>query len=167
MPFPGGISLFAGLVVTGRMLVRVATVFFGLAMLVWVADRCGPSDAEVVVHVMEPDVVVSIGSQTFTIEGHRSEPIVCSVSPGSYALIMRRADQILYEQALEVGPGENVVCTAWVEERAREPRASMAQVEPARRGASPASKAPSRGRAAATNRLRPDLTQRAASRQAR
>jgi hypothetical protein len=98
----------------GRWIVRAATFAMAVVVLVWVVDHSRTSEAEVVVHVMEPDVVVTIGDQSFPIEGRRFAPIVCNVLPGVYDLVMRRGDCVLYEQRLEVGPGDHLVCTAWV-----------------------------------------------------
>jgi hypothetical protein len=100
-----------------RMIKPVAGGLLGLAVLGWVVAHCGPRDNEVVVHVMEPDVEVTIGDQTFQIEGRRFDPIVCYLSPGWHPLVMRRGDRILFEESFEVRRSANVVRTAWDPER--------------------------------------------------
>ncbi len=62
---------------------------------------------------MDPDVEVTIGDQTYEIEGRRSDPLVFNLSPGSHRLSMRRGDRMLFVESFEVRPGENVVRTAW------------------------------------------------------
>jgi hypothetical protein len=95
-----------------------------LAVLGWVVVHCGPRETEVVVHVMEPDVELTVGDQTYQIEGRRYEPIVSELSPGWYPLIMSRGDRILYEESFEVRRGDNIVLTAWDAERLRRDQAS-------------------------------------------
>jgi hypothetical protein len=107
----------------GRWIARAAAFAMGVVVLVWVGDRSRPTEAEVVIHVMEPDVVVSVGARSFPIEGRRSAPLVCSVSPGIQDLVMRRGDRILYEERLEILPGEQRVCTAWLQPSPSEPLA--------------------------------------------
>jgi hypothetical protein len=110
-----------------RMIKLAAGGLLGLAVLGWVVEHCEPRDNEVVVHVMEPDVDVTIGNQTFQIEGRRFDPIVCYLSPGWHPLVMRRRDRILFEESFEVPRGENVVRTAWDPERLREDQLSLGQ----------------------------------------
>ena len=51
-----------------RVLKHLAWGLLGVAILAWIAARTGPAHGEVVVHVTEPDVEVSIGGRTFRIE---------------------------------------------------------------------------------------------------
>jgi hypothetical protein len=118
--------------IIGRMIKPVAGGLLGLAVLGWVADDCDPRDNEVVVHVMEPDVDVTVGNQTFQIEGRRSDPIVCSLSAGWHSLVMRRRDRILFEESFEVRRGANVVRTAWDPERLRKDQVSTTAAASAR-----------------------------------
>jgi hypothetical protein len=118
--------------IIGRMIKLLAGSLLGLAVLGWVVDDCEPRDNEVVVHVMEPDVDVTIGNQTFQIEGRRSDPIVCSLAAGWHPLVMRRRDRILFEESFEVRRGANVVRTAWAPERIFATPPTKSWITPAR-----------------------------------
>jgi hypothetical protein len=113
------IGLFLKFSIISRMIKLVAGCLLGMAVLGWVVDHCGSRNNEVIVHVMEPDVEVTFGDQTYQIKGRRYDPIVCDLSPGWHRLIMRRGDRILFEESFEVRPGQNVVRTAWNPEHSR------------------------------------------------
>jgi hypothetical protein len=84
-----------------------------LAILASIAQRSGPASSEVVVHVIEPDVEVTVGDRTYRIEGRRYDPIVRDLPPGSYPLIMRRGNRVLFDESFEVRRDESMVLTAW------------------------------------------------------
>jgi hypothetical protein len=79
-----------------RLLGTMAGGVMGLVVLGWAVEDCGSRSTEVVVHVMEPDVEVTVGDQTYPIEGRRYDPIVCELSPGWHRLVMRRGDHVLF-----------------------------------------------------------------------
>ena len=111
------IGLFVKFSITSRIVQWVAGGLMGLAVLGWVVEHSGPTGSEVVVHVVEPDVQVALGDQTFQIEGRRYDPIVCDLVAGWHHLIMRHGDRVLFEESFEVRPGKNIVLTAWDPER--------------------------------------------------
>ncbi|MFO0892853.1 MAG: hypothetical protein U0790_27400 [Isosphaeraceae bacterium] len=96
-----------------RLLVRVGILLAGTFVLFWVANRSGPDESELVVHVSEPDVELSIGEETYTIKGRALQPIVRILPPGSYSVVVRRGPRELFRQAFDLRPGGHVVCTAW------------------------------------------------------
>ena len=63
------IGLFLKLSIIGRMMKLVAGSLLGLAVLMWVVEEYGTRNIEVVLYVMDPDVEVTIGDQTYEIEG--------------------------------------------------------------------------------------------------
>jgi hypothetical protein len=138
MSLSSTIGLFFKLSFVGKIIRTVVGFLLGLAVLGWVVERCGPRDIEVVVHVMEPDVEVTIGDRPFKIEGRRHKPIVCELPPGWHRLIMRRGDRILFEDEFETRPGDWIVRTVWDPERLR-------KEEDAREAAASARRPPPRG----------------------
>ncbi len=119
MMTPGWFALLFKSAIVVRM-VRIAwNGLLGLMILSWVVDHAGPPTSEAVVHVVEPDVEVSIGGNTYRIEARRFDPIVCKLPPGQHELIMSRGGRILYRESFETRRGESVVLTAWNSERLR------------------------------------------------
>src|SRR5262245_1240663 len=102
-----------------RMIKLAAGGLLGLAVLGWVVEHCKPRDNEVVVHVMEPDVDVTIGNQTFQIEGRRFDPIVCHPAPGGHPARIGGPGSILFEGSVGVRRWGEVVRTGWDPERLR------------------------------------------------
>src|SRR5262245_53051364 len=89
-----------------------ACVLSGL--LLWqVAGRAGPESSEVVVHVTESPVVVTIDGQSYRVATWRDSPIACELPTGWHELRMWRGAQLVYQEAFLVRPGENVALTAW------------------------------------------------------
>ncbi|WP_422924166.1 hypothetical protein [Singulisphaera sp. PoT] len=97
---------------------RVGALLLGGAFLWQVAERVGPTRCEAVVHVPESNVDVMIDSSAYRIGEVRDEPIVCELTPGEHHLAMYRSGQLLFEQGFSVKPGEDVVLTAWDQNRA-------------------------------------------------
>ena len=88
-----------------------ACVLSGL--LLWqVAGRAGPQASEVVVHVTEAPVVVTIDGRSYPVATWRDSPITCELPTGWHELRVRRGAQLVYQEAFRVRPGENVVLTA-------------------------------------------------------
>jgi hypothetical protein len=105
----------------GKLFRWAAGGLMSLAFLGWVVDQTGPRGCEVVVHVYEADVEVAVGDRAYRIEGRRDRPIVCDLPPGRHTLVMRRGDQVLFEEEFEVRHGENVVRVAWAPGRGAGP----------------------------------------------
>jgi hypothetical protein len=95
-----------------RALKGAAALSAGLLVLGLVVERAGPWDVEAVVHVTEPDVEVSVGGQTFRVEGWAPAPLVCRLAPGTYELVMSRGGRELYRESFTAWGGENLVLTA-------------------------------------------------------
>jgi hypothetical protein len=96
---------------------RLAWALVASAILAWVAAHSAPGRAEVVVHVSEANVEVSLGGRTFRIEERRFDPIVCELPAGCHVLVMTRHGRILYQEFFDVRPGQSLVLTAWNPER--------------------------------------------------
>ncbi|WP_406693468.1 hypothetical protein V5E97_20785 [Singulisphaera sp. Ch08] len=86
---------------------------FGGAMLCWVASQSGPRDGTAVVHVTEPDVVVSVGGQTFHVGESLHRPLVCDLPTGEHRLTMTRGATVLYAETFSITGGEEVVLSTW------------------------------------------------------
>jgi hypothetical protein len=63
------------------------------------------------VHVIEPDVEVIVGGQSF-FEDQPYAVIKCPLRAGRHLLRMRRGDRILYEERFTIRRGEDVILTA-------------------------------------------------------
>jgi hypothetical protein len=113
------IDLCIDFAIMSRMIKVVAGSLLALSILVWIEERCGPQTNEVVVHVTESDVEVTIGDQTYQIEDRPFAPIACNLAPGWHRLVMRRGDRILFEESFEVRLGENCVRVAGDPDRNR------------------------------------------------
>jgi hypothetical protein len=125
MSLQSAIGLLFDLSFYGRLFKGAAGSLLGLAVLGWVVEHCGPRNNEVVVHVMEPDVEVTVDDQIYQIDSRRYEPIACELAEGRHHLLMRRGDCVLFDEWFEVRPGQNVVLTAWDEERLRREARAM------------------------------------------
>ena len=90
-----------------------AAIPLGIAPLWWLADHAGPSDGTAVVHVVEPDVEVTVGDIRYRIERRSYQPIVCELPAGSHVLEMRRGAEVLHRETFEVERGGSIVLTAW------------------------------------------------------
>ena len=98
----------------GRLLEWLIAGTVGVAALSWAVAASGPRDCEVVVHVVESNVELMVGDQTFQIDERPVKPLVCELTRGAHTLIMRRGDRVLQETQFEVGDGDHeVVLTAW------------------------------------------------------
>jgi hypothetical protein len=84
-----------------------------VAILGWVVEHLEPSTGEAVVHVMEADVEVAIGGNTYVVRERRYDPIVCMLHHGRHELVMSRRGRVLYREWFEIRGGQSVVLTAW------------------------------------------------------
>jgi hypothetical protein len=113
MTWPACLAWLMRLPYVGPIVRGASGGLLGLAVLGWVVESVGPSRVEVVVHVAEPNVELSVGGQSFSIRGRLDAPIVCELSPGWHHLAMKRGDRFLFEEDFEVRPDANVVRTAY------------------------------------------------------
>jgi hypothetical protein len=82
--------------------------------LLWqIAERAGPQTSEVVVHVTEFPVVVTIDGRPYPVATWRDSPVDCELHIGPHELQMWRGDRLVYCESFRVRPGEGVVLTAW------------------------------------------------------
>ena len=109
---PSLIGAFSKSYLAGRLIRGVAALLLGGTTLWWIVEQVGPTQGTVLVHVTEPDVEVTVGGQTFSIEERRYAPIECRLHAGRYPLRMKRGDRILYEERFAVHRGEEVILTA-------------------------------------------------------
>jgi hypothetical protein len=99
--------------VSGKWILKhLAGGLLGLSILTLAAVHSGPTHGEVVVHVTEPDVDVSLGGRTFHIEERRFDPIVCQLLPGWHELVLKRRGLVLDHQSFKVQRGQSLVLTA-------------------------------------------------------
>jgi len=110
---PNLITAFSKLYLTIRPIKGMGALLLGGITLVWVVEQAGPTQGTVLVHVIEPDVEVTVGGQTFSIKERRYAPIECRLHAGRYPLRMKRGDRILYEEWFTVHRGEEVILTAY------------------------------------------------------
>jgi hypothetical protein len=109
----GLIGAFSKSYLAGRLIRGVASLLIGGSTLWWIVDQVGPIQGTVLVHVTEPNVEVTVGGQTFSIEERRYAPIECRLHAGRYPLRMKRGDRILYEEWFTVVRGEELILTAY------------------------------------------------------
>jgi hypothetical protein len=105
---PPGSRLMAGAV-----LGKLGGCLFGGAALWWVASHAGPQTGTAVVHVVEPDVVVSVGGRAFRVGDDPYTPVVCALPAGEHRLTMTRGEAVLYTETFSLQRGEERVLTAW------------------------------------------------------
>jgi hypothetical protein len=103
------IGAFSRSYLVGRLIRGMAALLVGGTTLWWIVEQVGPIEGTVLVHVTEPDVEVTVGGQTFSIEERRYAPIECRLRSGRYLLRMKRGDRILYEDWFTVHRGEEVI----------------------------------------------------------
>jgi hypothetical protein len=85
----------------------------GGATLCWVAANVGPQTGTAIVHVTEPDVMVTVGGVAFNIEDFIHAPIVCELPAGTHELTMRRGATLLHSESFSLRGGEERVLAAW------------------------------------------------------
>jgi hypothetical protein len=83
-------------------------------VILWqVHDHCGAMKAVAYVHVVTPEVDVTVDRQTYRVETLWDSPIVCELRPGRHLLRMLRSGRVLFEQEFTLDAGQEVVLTAW------------------------------------------------------
>jgi hypothetical protein len=90
----------------------IGALVLGGATLSWVADQAAQDESTVVVHVIEPDVIVTVGNRSFA-NDRPFGVIECQLQPGRYLLRMQRGDRILHEEWFTAMRREDVVLVAW------------------------------------------------------
>ncbi|SIO15036.1 hypothetical protein SAMN05444166_2714 [Singulisphaera sp. GP187] len=100
-------------VLTSKVLVHLGGWICGAALLYWVASQAGPRTGTAIVHVTEPDVAVSVGSQMFRVDASIHEPLVCDLPAGEHRLKMMRGTTVLYDETFSIVGGEEHVLTTW------------------------------------------------------
>jgi hypothetical protein len=83
-------------------------------VILWqVHNHCGSMKGVAYVHVLTPDVDVTIDDQAYRVKNMAEGPIVSELRPGRHMLRMLRSGRALFEQEFTLDPGEEVVLTAW------------------------------------------------------
>ena len=88
-------------------------VMLGGGLLWQVAEHAGPQTSEVVVHVTEYPVVVTIDGRSYPVATRRDSPLVCELRTGWHELRMWRGDRLVYQETFRVRFSDNTVLTAW------------------------------------------------------
>lgn len=113
-----------------NLLVNVLSCAAGGVLLGFAGGQVAPPHGSVVVHVVEPDVVVSIGEDNvYHVRGRLSAPIEWDLPAGRHVLKMTRDDVVLYEEPFDLGCGEDAVLTAWRKDQTPPARGRTARPE--------------------------------------
>jgi hypothetical protein len=89
----------------------------GGVMLWPITEQAGPQTSEVIVHVTEWPAVVTIDGRSYPVRSWWDTPIVCELRRGRHELRMWRGDRLVYQEAFQVRPGDNIIRTAWAPRR--------------------------------------------------
>jgi hypothetical protein len=108
-------------VLTG-MAKGLAGMTLSAAVLWQVAEHSVPDMSELVVHVSELGVDVTVDHLGFRVDDYRDMPVVCSVRAGKHLLRMYREGKVIYEEEFTVRRGQDRVLAAWDETRYHETR---------------------------------------------
>src|SRR5882757_7310801 len=96
-----------------RKLAHVTAVsVLSVSFLSWVVLHVGPTRGEVVVHVNEPDIDLTVGTHTYLIKRIPYDPIVCELATGWHELTVTKHGRVLSRQRFEVEGGQTVVLVA-------------------------------------------------------
>ena len=96
-----------------KLLGGLCGALLGGALLSMVAAQDRSGTATVVVHVTEPDVVVTLGGASFSVDGVTYTPFVRDLPAGRHRLTMRRRGALIHAEEFSVKDGEEKVLTAW------------------------------------------------------
>ena len=99
---------------SARRAVGAAGVMSSFVVLGVVAGDSGPVTGEVVVHLMEPDVVVEVGGETWHVGPEPGPPVVLQVPRGRHTLVVSRRGETLHREEFTVEGGQTVALIAWV-----------------------------------------------------
>jgi hypothetical protein len=91
----------------------IGVLALGGAILWQVHNHCGSMKGVAYVHVMTPEVDVTIDDQTYHAKTMAEGPIVSELRPGQHMLRMLRSGRALFEQKFTLDHSEEVVLTAW------------------------------------------------------
>jgi hypothetical protein len=98
----------------GLVLVRRAGALFLGGVILWqVAEHCGATNGQVIIHVTMPQVHVAVDGATFWVENFGESPIVCDLRSGRHQVRMMRNGQVLYQEEFTLREGEERILTAW------------------------------------------------------
>jgi hypothetical protein len=101
------------------------------AVVLWqVAEHSVPNVSELVVHVSELGVDVTVDDLGFQVNDYGDMPVVCSVRAGEHVLRMYRAGEVIFEQEFTVRRGEDRVLAVWDETRYNEAREEAGRPSP-------------------------------------
>jgi hypothetical protein len=105
-------SSFSKFYALNHVFKNAVALLLGATTLGWVVEHVDPQGGTAVVHVIEPQVDVSVDGESFVVLRPYSV-IEVPLAAGSHQLCMKRDDRILYEEQFIVPPGKDVVLTAY------------------------------------------------------
>jgi hypothetical protein len=83
-------------------------------MILWqVAEHCGPTNGQAIVHVAMAQVHVAIDDETYWVENLSEVPIVRELRPGRHRVCMLRDDRVIYQEEFTLAAGQERILTAW------------------------------------------------------
>ena len=87
---------------------------FGLGgFILWqVAIQSGPLNGVAYVHVVAPNVEVTVDNVQYHVATSWDNPIVCELGPGNHIVRMSRDGSVLYEEKFSLGIRQQVVLVA-------------------------------------------------------
>jgi hypothetical protein len=92
---------------------RAGALLLGGTILWQVAERCGATDGQVIVHVTLPRVHVMVDDAMYWIEDVWDSPIVRDLRPGRHEVQMLQNSRVLYQEEFTLAAGEERILTAW------------------------------------------------------
>ena len=95
-----------------KLIKTMATLALAAVVFAWVVQNSGSPYGNVVVHVTEANVEITLDDFRILIRERRSTPITLQLPPGQHCLRMIRDQQTLYEERFILKRDEEVVLTA-------------------------------------------------------
>jgi hypothetical protein len=92
---------------------NLAVIVLGGAVAWRVAEQAPANHGEVIVHVVEDGVDVSIDGDISRVNDWRDTPVVRELPPGPHWVSMIRDGTMLEARVFAVRPGDSVVLTLW------------------------------------------------------
>ncbi len=88
---------------------RLGAVCLALVIFWLVARHAGPQRGTAIVHVLQPNVVVSVDGESYPVDSIAQSPIVCDLEPGHHVVKVRHGRMLLGEEEFTVEAGQEVV----------------------------------------------------------
>lgn len=98
-----------------RAVKAMTSLVMGLLLLGFMVERAGPQNGSVVIHVTEPDVLITIDDWTERVEGWAGAPLSVDLPKGAHTLVMSRDGVELDRQEIMITVGGSLVVTTPME----------------------------------------------------